>query len=105
MGEYRQSAIKTNLHLRARLIQSVRIFFINHGYLEVETPIRIPAPAPEAFIDAEGSGNWFLQTSPELCMKRLLAAGFTFTNFSGIVHETIAGGGIYENISNLQMLP
>jgi lysyl-tRNA synthetase class 2 len=77
MGKYRQSTIKNNLHLRARLIQSVRIFFIKHGYLEVETPIRIPAPAPEAFIDAEGSGNWFLQTSPELCMKRLLAAGFT----------------------------
>lgn len=77
MGEYRQSTIKSNLHLRARLIQSVRIFFISHGYLEVETPIRIPAPAPEAFIDAEGSGNWFLQTSPELYMKRLLAAGFT----------------------------
>ena len=77
MGEYRQSTIKSNLELRARLIQSVRIFFINHGYIEVETPIRIPAPAPEAFIDAESSGSWFLQTSPELCMKRLLAAGFT----------------------------
>ena len=77
MSEYRQSIIKNNLHLRARLIQSVRIFFINHGYLEIETPIRVPAPAPEAHIDAEGSGNWFLQTSPELGMKRLLAAGFT----------------------------
>ena len=77
MSEYRQSTIKSNLEIRARLIQSVRMFFINHGYLEVETPIRIPAPAPEAFIDAEDSGNWFLQTSPELCMKRLLAAGFS----------------------------
>jgi lysyl-tRNA synthetase class 2 len=44
--------------------------------LEVETPIRIPAPAPEAYIDAQPSGSWFLQTSPELCMKRLLAAGY-----------------------------
>jgi len=77
MGEYRQSTIKSNLHLRARLTQSIRIFFIGHGYLEVETPIRIPAPAPEAFIDAEASGSWFLHTSPELCMKRLLAAGFS----------------------------
>lgn len=77
MSKYRQPTIKSNLELRARLIQSVRIFFINHGYLEVETPIRIPAPAPEAFIDAEDSGSWFLQTSPELCMKRLLTAGFT----------------------------
>lgn len=42
----------------------------------METPIRIPAPAPEAHIDAQPSGSWFLQTSPELCMKRLLAAGY-----------------------------
>ncbi|MDM8518025.1 EF-P lysine aminoacylase EpmA, partial [Desulfobacterales bacterium HSG16] len=37
---------------------------------------RIPAPAPELHIDAIGSEEWFLQTSPELCMKRLLAAGY-----------------------------
>jgi lysyl-tRNA synthetase class 2 len=49
---------------------------MNNDYIEIETPIRIPAPAPEAHIDAVASGDWFLQTSPELCMKRLLAAGF-----------------------------
>lgn len=76
METYRQSAIRDNLELRARVIQSVRRFFISQGYLEVETPVRIPAPAPEAHIDPEESGDWFLQTSPELCMKRLLAAGF-----------------------------
>lgn len=42
----------------------------------METPYRIPAPAPEAYVDAQSSGNWFLHTSPELCMKRLLAAGY-----------------------------
>jgi lysyl-tRNA synthetase class 2 len=63
------------LHLRAVLIQALRIFFIDRGYLEVETPIRIPAPAPEAHIVPLTSEGWFLQTSPELCMKRLLAAG------------------------------
>ena len=41
----------------------------------METPLRIPAPAPESQIDAVPSGDWFLQTSPELCMKRLMAAG------------------------------
>jgi lysyl-tRNA synthetase class 2 len=76
MEKMRQSAIRKNLQLRARVVQSVRAFFIEQGYLEVETPIRIPAPAPEAHIDAETSANWFLQTSPELCMKRLLAAGY-----------------------------
>jgi elongation factor P--(R)-beta-lysine ligase len=67
---------KEALHRRARLIQNIRLFFIEHGFLEVETPLRIPSPAPEEHIEAVLSGDWFLQTSPELCMKRLLAAGF-----------------------------
>ncbi len=61
---------------RARIIQLVRTFFIERGYLEVETPHRIPANAPEPHIDAVASGSWALHTSPELAMKRLLAAGF-----------------------------
>ena len=61
---------------RARIIQQIRAFFIAQDFLEVETPHRIPANAPELFIDAIVSGQWFLQTSPELCMKRLLAAGY-----------------------------
>jgi len=67
---------KKALHLRAKLIQIIRLFFIGQDFLEVETPIRIPSPAPEEHIEAIPSGNWFLQTSPELCMKRLLAAGY-----------------------------
>lgn len=63
------------LRLRSRVIRAVRRFFEADGYLEVETPCRIPAPAPELHIDAPPAGGWFLQTSPELCMKRLLAAG------------------------------
>ena len=76
MKNSRQSYIKRNLWLRAQIIQAVRTFFIDNNYLEVETPCRIPAPAPEAHIDAEVSGDWFLHTSPELCMKRLIAAGY-----------------------------
>jgi lysyl-tRNA synthetase class 2 len=69
---------KRCLLLRARVIQSVRQFFIENGYLEVETPILIPAPAPEPHIDAlRVSPDQFLQTSPELCMKRLLAADYS----------------------------
>jgi lysyl-tRNA synthetase class 2 len=76
MKKYRQSLLQKNLHQRAQIIQAIRKFFIERDYLEVETPVRIPAPAPEVHIDAEVSGGWFLQTSPELCMKRLLAAGY-----------------------------
>ena len=68
-----QKRRKDNLIVRARIIQSIRNFFIDNDYTEIETPIRIPAPALEAHIDAVESGDWFLQTSPELCMKMLLA--------------------------------
>jgi len=72
----RLAAKKQNLWLRARLIQAVRRFFIEHDYLEIETPCLIPAPAPEVHIDAIKAGGAFLHTSPELCMKRFLAAGY-----------------------------
>ena len=75
MQHYRQTSLQKNLQLRAHIIWAIRNFFVDHDYLEVETPIRIPAPAPEAHIDAVESENWFLQTSPELCMKRMLSAG------------------------------
>jgi len=61
---------------RAAIIQSIRAFLTERGFMEVETPHRIPAPAPESHIDAILADGWFLHTSPELCMKRLLAAGY-----------------------------
>ena len=67
---------KKALQHRARIIQTIRHFFILQDYLEVETPHRISAPAPESHIDAIASGSWFLHTSPELCMKRMMAAGY-----------------------------
>jgi elongation factor P--(R)-beta-lysine ligase len=67
---------KRNLEERARITAAIRAFFVKRGFLEIETPHRIPANAPEAHIDAVLSTGWQLHTSPELCMKRLLAAGY-----------------------------
>jgi lysyl-tRNA synthetase class 2 len=67
---------KKALEQRARILQGIRQFFVERDYLEVETPHRLPAPAPESHIDAVPSLTWFLHTSPELCMKRLMAAGY-----------------------------
>jgi lysyl-tRNA synthetase class 2 len=64
------------LEARARIVQAIRAFFMAQDFLEVETPQRIPVNAPELHIDAMRSGAWSLHTSPELCMKRLLAAGY-----------------------------
>jgi lysyl-tRNA synthetase class 2 len=68
----RQSA----LWVRAKTLQGIRRFFIERGYLEVETPHLIPAPAPEIHIDAFSVDKHFLHTSPELCMKRMMSAGY-----------------------------
>jgi lysyl-tRNA synthetase class 2 len=67
---------RTALTARAEIIHEIRRYFRDRDYLEVETPLLIPAPAPEAHIDAIPVNSWFLHTSPELCMKRLLAAGY-----------------------------
>ena len=42
----------------------------------METPLRIPANAPEEHIEPVISGEMYLQTSPELYMKRLLCRGY-----------------------------
>ena len=62
--------------LRAEILQAIRSFFQKNGFLEIDTPLRIPCPAPEFYIDAVPSASWWLQTSPELSMKRLVAAGY-----------------------------
>lgn len=63
------------LHLRAAFFQAIRIFFQEQGFLEVDTPIRQPLVIPEQNIVPVPSGSHFLQSSPELYMKRLLASG------------------------------
>ncbi|MBF0376643.1 MAG: EF-P lysine aminoacylase GenX [Desulfamplus sp.] len=61
---------------RAEMIRAIREFFYNNGYLEVETPLRVPNPIPEEHIEPFESEGWYLQSSPEICMKRLAAQGY-----------------------------
>jgi len=69
-------ARRENLELRAILMAGVREFFDQQGFLAVETPVRIETPAMEEYIEVEKSGEWWLRTSPEFHMKRMLAAGY-----------------------------
>ena len=68
---------KERLWQRARMMEALRAWFREEGFLEVESPVRLPAPALEDYIEAveAGQGAW-LRTSPELHLKRLLAAGY-----------------------------
>ena len=72
------------LRMRARLNRCVRGFFEDAGFVEVETPLLaarlIPEPSIGIFAteqhDADGtSRTLYLTPSPELWMKRLVAAG------------------------------
>lgn len=65
-----------NLRVRAEMLRLIRSFFYDRDYLEVDTPIRGPAPIPEAHIDLVESENCCLYASPEIYMKQLLAQGF-----------------------------
>jgi len=83
----RLGARRAALEARARVRRAVRDWFDGEGFLEVETPARVPAPGQEPHLDAiaapEGGGGGrgredarWLATSPEYHMKRLAAAGF-----------------------------
>jgi len=64
---------------RHALQRAIRAHFDARGFVEVETPALVPAPALELHVSAlevlgAGAPRW-LHTSPELHMKRLLCAG------------------------------
>lgn len=70
--------------VRNRLKERIRKFFLREGFTEVETPILTPYCNPDdnvenvkaEFKDFKGrSYLWFLHTSPEFFMKRLLWFG------------------------------
>jgi lysyl-tRNA synthetase class 2 len=64
---------------RARILREIRAFFDRRGFLEVETPRLVVSPGMEPHLHAfavEGQPRRYLPTSPELHLKRLLAAGY-----------------------------
>jgi lysyl-tRNA synthetase class 2 len=99
---WRPTATRAMLEQRATLLARARRFFADGGVLEVDTPMVVNSPVTDVHIHsaqvdlgallptgggeslttsgvpaqhAEGTRPFFLHTSPEYAMKRLLAAG------------------------------
>ncbi|HEU4410716.1 MAG TPA: EF-P lysine aminoacylase EpmA [Polyangiaceae bacterium] len=64
------------LAARALALGAVRSFFDARGFVEVETPLRVPCPGLDPHLVGVPAGpGRYLITSPEYQMKRLLAGG------------------------------
>lgn len=68
---------------RAALLERIREYFVSKDVLAVDTPAISAAAVSDPNIDslgvsglAAGTGALFLHTSPEFCMKRMLADGY-----------------------------
>lgn len=84
---FRSTASLTNLRRRAELLRNLRRFFDDKGFVEVQTPILAADVILDRYVEPisisdasfpqtiHGNRTFYLQTSPEFAMKRLLAAG------------------------------
>src|SRR6266702_4440435 len=81
MVDWRPTSARPMLQHRAALLASARNFFMDRGVLEVDTPVVVNTPVTDIHIHsarvkfADDPRPFFLHTSPEYAMKRLLAAG------------------------------
>ena len=72
------------LRLKQKIISSIRLFFEKKGFLEMYTPLLLPAVIPESYLENFSTVQYdrrrnpkkmFLAASPEASLKKLLAAG------------------------------
>jgi len=79
LSQWQPSASMEVLRTRARMLAQIRTFFQDKLVWEVDTPILSQSTTCDPFIDSFDCQNhaqkYYLHTSPELPMKRLLAAG------------------------------
>ncbi|HQQ74630.1 MAG TPA: EF-P lysine aminoacylase GenX, partial [Pseudomonadales bacterium] len=82
MSHWQPSAEIGILQKRAQLFSDVRAFFAAEGVLEVDVPVLAHAAVTDPNIESftvtsslKPAASYYLMTSPEFYMKRLLAAG------------------------------
>ncbi len=82
---WRPSASQEQLRFRAAIMQNIREFFAARQVMEVDTPVLCSTSVTDPYIESipalfkahpeQEALCYYLQTSPEYAMKRLLAAG------------------------------
>lgn len=82
------------LRLRSLVLAGIRAFFQERGFLEIDAPALVPLPGMEPHLDpmrvqpglgGRGETVFYLHTSPEYCMKKMLSAGLERIYYLGHV--------------------
>jgi len=78
--------LKQNYKTRIQILRAIREFFWSQNFIETETPIAVRYPGQEPYLNPipvlfhdpqVREEKFYLQTSPEFAMKKLLASGFS----------------------------
>ena len=80
-SSWRPTATRAVLEQRASALARIREFFAKRSVLEVDTPVVVNAPVTDVHVHSaevrfpDAPARFYLHTSPEFAMKRLLAGG------------------------------